>query len=476
MASKVNAQDILGIGIDFTSCTILPTKKDGTPLCMIEKYTHEPHAYVKLWKHHAAQYCADILNEKAYEMNEKWIDVYGGKISCEWLVPKSMQILKESPDVYNATDRIIEAGDWIVWQLCGKECRSSCNAGYKALWNYKDGYPSKDFFKSLDENMENFVAEKLSTEIFPIGSRAGFLTEAMAEKTGLSLKTAIAVGIIDAHSSVPACKINDANKMLIILGTSTCHMLLSKEEKPVLGSCGIVKDGILPGFFGYESGQSSVGDSFDWFIKNCVPFEYTNEAKEKNINIHKFLRNKAEKLEVGESGLVSLDWLGGARSTLMNSNLSGVLLGITTKTKSEEIYRALIESTAFGTRNIIDAFKIENVKIDSIYAAGGIASKDNMTMQIYADVCNKEIFISGSDQSAALGAAIFGAVASDKSGFSNVSEAILKLGKVKDISYKPIPENVKKYDLLYNYYKKMHDFFGIEQKEIMLNLKEMKTV
>lgn len=474
--SQVNPKDIVGIGVDFTSCTILPTKADGTPLCFLPEFEHNPHAYVKLWKHHAAQYCADQLNQTAEQMKEPWLPLYGGKISSEWMIPKIMQIVKEAPEVYDACDRILEAGDWIVWQLTGVEARSACNAGYKGLYHYKNGYPSHAFFKSLDPKMECVVEEKLSTDIHPLGGCAGTITSEVAEKTGLSLDTAVAISIIDAHASVPACKIDGPGTMLMIMGTSTCHMLLSEKEMGVPGTCGIVKDGILPGYFGYEAGQSCVGDHFSWFVKNCLPASYYEQAKEQGMNIHQFLRSKAEKLRVGESGLIALDWWNGVRSVLMDFDLSGLIVGMTLLTKPEEIYRALIEATAYGTRQIIEAFESAGVPVNHLIAAGGIAEKDPMTMQIYADVCKRPIHISGSPQSGALGSAIFGIAAADpkRTGYDNVHQIAHKLGKLKNVVYQPILKNSTIYDSLFAEYQQLHDYFGKDGNQVMKRLKKIK--
>lgn len=474
--SGVDPQQVIGIGIDFTSCTILPTLKDGTPLCFLPEYQNQPHAYVKLWKHHAAQYCADILNDVAEKMDQPWLSLYGGKISCEWVVPKAMQIAKEAPDIYRATERIIEAGDWVIWMLCGKETRSACNAGYKALWHHKNGYPDKAFFKALDPLMENFVSEKLSEDIHPLGEKAGNLTPEMAKLTGLSTNTAVAVETVDAHASVPACTIADEGKMLMIMGTSTCHMLLSKTERGVPGTCGIVKDGIIPGFYGYEAGQSCVGDHFAWFVDRCLPADYYEAAKEKGLNIHQYLREKAQVLKPGESGLLALDWWNGVRSTLMDFDLSGMLLGMTLQTKPEEIYRALIEATAYGTRVIIEAFEAQGIAVNELYAAGGIANKDPMMMQIYADICGKTIHISGSGQSGALGSAIFAAAAagSENGGFHTVEESAKRLGKLKDTVYQPVAENAAVYEKLYCEYKKLYHYFGRGENSVMKRLKDLK--
>ena len=473
--------EVVGIGIDFTSCTILPTTKEGIPLCFLPEYKGEPHAYVKLWKHHAAQYCADLLNETAEQRGEPWLSLYGGRISSEWVVPKAMQIAKEAPAVYDAAGRILEAGDWVVWQLCGEEVRSACNAGYKALWHHQNGYPSEAFFEALDPRMKHFVRDKLAApdgtdrNIRPLGSRAGFLTREAAALTGLNEGTAVAVEIIDAHASVPGSGINAAGQMLMIMGTSTCHMLLSETEEGVPGTCGIVKDGILPGFYGYEAGQSCVGDHFAWFVENGVPAAYRDEAKERGMNIHALLREKAGRLKPGESGLVALDWWNGVRSVLMDFDLSGLIVGMTLQTKPEAIYRALIEATAFGTRRIIEAFEDKGVPVRELYAAGGIALKDPMMMQIYADVCNREIRLSGSTQSGALGSAIFGAAAAgpELSGFADVGEAVRKLGRLHETVYRPVPAHVDAYERLYGEYRRLHDFFGLEEGT-MKRLKQMK--
>ena len=474
--SGVSKDDVVGIGLDFTACTILPAKKDGTPLCFLDEYKDEPHAYVKLWKHHAAQYLANKLNEVAEERNEPWLKNYGGKISSEWAIPKIWQVLTEAPAIYDAADTFIEAADWVVWQLSGKENRNSCCAGYKEMWNKKTGYPSKDFFKALDPRLENVIEEKLSTDISPMGSKAGELTEAMAEKLGLNAGTAIATAIIDAHVFVPAAGIAEAGKMLAIMGTSTCHMLLGTEEKQVKGMCGVVEDGILPGFFGYEAGQSCVGDHFQWFIDNCLPASYYEDAKAKGMNIHKYLREKAQKYKPGESGLVALDWWNGNRSCLVDVDLTGMILGMTLLTKPEEIYRALIEATAYGTRMIIETFREYGVEVNEFYAAGGIAKKDPMTMQIYSDILNLPIRIAGSDQGGALGSAIFGSVAAGKAngGYDDVFSAASRLGKVLDTKYEPNPDAVKVYDKLYAEYKILHDYFGRGANDVMKRLKEIK--
>ncbi len=474
--SGVSPADVIGVGIDFTACTVLPVKADGTPLCFLPKFAGNPNAYVKLWKHHAAQDKANALNETASSMGEEWLARYGGKISSEWAFPKLWQILDESPKVYEAMDAFVEAADWVIWQLTGKQTRNSCTAGYKAMWSKSEGYPSKAFFKALDPRMENVIEEKFSGPVTPLGGKAGELIEAAAKLTGLNPGTAVAVANVDAHVTVPAVKIDSAGKMLAIMGTSTCHMLISDKEVKVPGICGVVEDGILPGFFGYEAGQSCVGDHFAWFIDNCLPKEYFDAAEKEGVNIHKYLRSKAEKLKVGESGLLALDWWNGNRSVLVDVDLTGVMLGMTLQTKPEEIYRALIEATAYGTRKIIETFRENGVPVEEFYASGGISQKDPMTMQIYADVIGIPIKIAGSLQGPALGSAIFGAVAAGKQagGYDSVMEAAQAMGKLRDEVYIPIAENVKAYDKLYAEYSILHDYFGRGANDVMKRLKELK--
>ncbi|MDT8401744.1 MAG: ribulokinase [Bacteroidales bacterium] len=472
----VRAESVIGVGIDFTACTVLPVKADGTPLCKIPGFSGEPNAWVKLWKHHAAQPEANKLNEIAKKQEQKFLARYGGKISSEWLVPKVWQTLNEAPEVYHEADRFIEAADWLIWQLTGKERRNTCTAGYKAMWHKHDGYPDDDFFASLNPELKNLVSTKLSNELFPVGTRAGEITARAAELTGLKEGTAVAVANVDAHVSVPAVGITGPGKMLMIMGTSTCHMVLGEKEINVPGMCGVVEDGIIEGYFGYEAGQSCVGDHFQWFVENCVPGEYFDEAEKKGREIHELLAERAAGLKPGESGLLALDWWNGNRSVLVDVDLSGMMLGMTLATKPEEIYRALVEATAFGTRMIIDTFQANGVPVNELYAAGGIAEKNPFIMQIYADVTNREIKISGSPQAPALGSAMFGAVAAgkDRGGYDNIFEAAKRMAKIRDRVYKPSPANVIAYDKLYNEYHTLHDYFGRGGNNVMKRLKDMK--
>jgi L-ribulokinase len=467
----VDARDIIGIGVDFTACTVLPVTADGTPVCFLEKYENQPNAYVKLWKHHAAQDKANKLNQIARDRNEPWLSRYGGKISSEWLFPKVWQILDETPEIYEKAAYFIEATDWIVWQLTGVQTRNSCTAGYKAIWHKQNGYPPEEFFEAIDPRIKNIVKDKLGCAVTPLGTKAGEITKEAAKRTGLLPGTAVAVGNVDAHVCVPALKIDGPGKMLAIMGTSTCHMLLGTTEEEVPGICGCVEDGILPGFFGYEAGQSCVGDHFAWFADNCVSLEYKNEAANQRKDIHVYLQEKMATLKPGESGLLALDWWNGNRSILVDVDLTGLILGMTLQTRAEDIYRALVEATAYGTRKIIENFETHGVPVNEFYAAGGIAEKSPVVMQIYADIIKKPIKISGSAQGPALGAAIFGAVAGGA--YPDVITAGGMMGKLKDIVYHPIHENSIVYDKIYKEYEILHDYFGRGMNDVMKRLKEI---
>jgi L-ribulokinase len=474
--SGVAPEDVIGLGIDFTACTMLPASADGTALCSKPEWRDNPHAWVKLWKHHAAQPEADKINETARQRGEKWLDRYGGKISSEWFFSKTLQILDEAPEVYESADRLLEAADWVVWQLTGEEKRNSCTAGYKAMWSKRQGYPDEAYFEALDPRLRTVIREKMSEDIYPIGEKAGGLTPQAAEWTSLVPGTAMAIANVDAHVSVPAATVTEPGRMVMIMGTSICHMVLGDEERTVEGMCGVVEDGIIPGLFGFEAGQSGVGDIFAWFVDHGVPEEYSQEARKLGIDLHKYLEEKAALLKPGEHGLLALDWWNGNRSVLVDVDLSGMLVGATLATRAEEIYRALIEATAFGTRVIVEAFEENGVTVKELVACGGLPEKNKLLMQIYADVTGRELKVSASQQTPALGSAMFGAVAagSEAGGYDTIFEAAEHMARLKEETFIPIPENQEVYDRLYAEYLRLHDYFGRGENNVMKTLKRIR--
>ncbi len=470
-------EQVVGIGSDFTSCTVLPIDKAGRPLCLSPKWADRPHAWPKLWKHHAAQPEADKINAVARKRREKWLARYGGRISSEWLFSKLLQILDEDREIYHAMDRFIEASDWIILQLTGNERRNSCCAGYKAMWNAREGYPSQNYLRALHPDLENAVEEKLSADIYPLGDMAGRLMGEIARHIGLATGTPVAVGMIDAHTAVPACGVTAPGTLVMIMGTSTCHMLLSKREKMVEGISGVVKNGIVPGLYGYEAGQAGVGDIFAWCVGNGVPRSYYEEAEKRGLSMHQYLTSLVEGQQPGQSGLLALDWWNGCRSVLVNADLTGLLVGASLTTRPEEIYRALIEATAFGTLKIIETFTSQGVPIKEICACGGLADKNPMLMQIYADVTGRELKVSASSQTVALGSALFGAVVAGKAGggYDSIADAARKMARLKGKSYVPNKENHKLYKQLYAEYEKLHDYFGRGKNPVMKTLKQIRA-
>lgn len=472
----VSPEEVIGVGIDFTACTMLPTTADGTPLCLIDDLRGEPHAWVKLWKHHAAQPEADRINEVALERGEPWLPRYGGKISSEWFFAKALQILHEAPQVYDRADRLIEAADWVVWQLTGAETRNNCTAGYKAIWSKRDGFPGRDYFAALDSRFADVVDEKMSRTIAPIGSHAGGLSESAAALTGLRAGTAVAVANVDAHASVPAATVTEPGTMVVIMGTSNCHILLGAELAPVEGMCGVVEDGVVPGLYGYEAGQSSVGDIFAWFAERAVPPPQHEAARRAGTDVHRVLEDEAASLRPGESGLLALDWWNGNRSVLVDADLSGLIIGLTMATRPAEVYRALIEATAFGTRVIVDAFESAGVPVDGIVACGGLPQRNRLLMQIYADVVGRDISVAASSQTPALGAAMFAAVAAGAAagGYDSIVDASKAMARLAQETYRPIDTHRDVYSALYREYLRLHDLFGRDRDSVMKSLRRIR--
>ncbi len=453
VAAGVPASSVIGVSTDFTACTILPTTADGVPLC--EAYPDRPHAWPKLWKHHAAQPHADRINALAAERGEPWLARYGGKISSEWEFAKGLQLLEEDPEIYGLADRWIEAADWIVWELTGVESRGVGVAGYKGI--YQDGrYPSADYLAELNPAFAGF-AGKLARETAELGALAGRLTARAAEWTRLPEGIAVAVGNVDAHVTAAAADAVRPGQLVAIMGTSTCHVMVSDQLAEVPGMCGVVRDGIVPGLWGYEAGQSGVGDIFGWFVRNGVPASYTQQAADRGMDIHEYLSMLAERQRVGAHGLVALDWHSGNRSVLVDHDLSGLIVGQTLATRPEDVYRALIEATAFGTRVIVETFEQSGVPVTEFVAAGGLL-KNRFLMQVYSDVLNRPLSVIGSDQGPALGSAIHAAVAAGA--YPDLTAAAAAMGGRMQRAYVPDPERAAAYDRLYAEYRLLHDHFA----------------
>jgi L-ribulokinase len=467
-AAGVRPDEIVGIATDFTASTPLPVLADGTPLS--ELLPDRPHAYAKLWKHHAAGRQAERINALAAERREPWLGRYGGKLSSEWELAKALQVLEEDPEVYERMDRWVEAADWIVWQLCDRETRNACTAGYKGV--FQDGhYPSREYLGALDERFADFAADKLTPELSPLGGRAGDLSARAAAWTGLPEGIAVAVGNVDAHVTAPAAQAIAPGQMLIVMGTSNCHVMNGEQLNEVPGMCGVVDGGIVPGLWGYEAGQSGVGDIFGWFVENAVPPRYHDAARERDMDLHGYLSELAGEQEPGAHGLIALDWWSGNRSVLVDHELSGLIVGMTLATRAEDIYRALIEATAFGTRTILDAFAEAGVPVSELCVAGGLI-KNPVVMQIYADVTRMRLHAIGSDQGPAVGSAMHAAVAAGV--HPDIEAASAAMGSLRRDAFVPDDGAADIYDALYEHYKRLHDHFGRGGDDVMHALRRIR--
>ncbi len=463
---NIKGSEVYGIGTDFTSCTLLPVLKDGTPLCNIEEYRDYPNAWPKLWKHHGAQTYAEEIEKYAKE-NTDWLKNYfGNSVSSEWTFPKMLQVLREDSLIYDKADYFMEAVDWIVMVLSGKLTRCSATLGVNTFWVKGQGYPSKEFCKALDPCMENVVETKLAGEVVTVGDMVGYLTKPMADRMGLTTKTVIAAGFSDGAVAGCGAGVTKSGSMLLVMGTSTCQQMMYKDYHAFDGICSIASDGMIPGLYGYEAGQPATGDIFQWFADNCTPPRYYEKANEKGISILNYLGELAEALPPGGNGLIALDWFNGNRSNLSNYNLSGTIIGLTLDTKTEEIYRALVEANIFGSKIILDNYKENGVHISDIYAVGGIARKSPWIMQMCADVFNQKVMVPLLDNVPARGAAVCAAVAlgqiDKENGFQNIQEAADILVPKDKLIYEPNKSKIRAYEEMYGYYRKLHDLFGLD--------------
>jgi L-ribulokinase len=467
------AAHVVGIGLDTTSCTVLPVTEDGTPLCDQPEWRHRPHAWPKLWKHHAAQHVANRLNEVAAERKEPFLGRYGGRISSEWYFPKLIEIWLEDREVYDAAARFIEAADWVVWQLCGQERRSACPAAYKALWSPDDGLPTADFFGSAYPGFTDPQA-KLGKTFLPLGSKAGNLRPEMAHRLGLPESVAVAVGNVDSFVSVPGAGADGPGTFVMVVGTSICDMVVHREGVPLTGITGVARDGILPGFFGYEAGQPAVGDMFGWFGDILASAAGAGPASQ----LLPALEEAAAGLAPGQTGLVALDWWNGNRSVLADADVSGVLAGLTLETGPVHIYRSLLESVAFGNRAILDNFSAGGLELAEIVACGGVAERSPLLMQLFADVSGLPVRVPASSQVPARGSALFGAVAAgaEAGGFADITQAAAALRPGAGRTYTPLTQATAVYRDVYRIWKEMHDAFGRSQVTWLHELKRLKRL
>jgi len=474
----VRPENIIGIGTCFTASTLLPVESDGTPLCFMPQWRANPHAWAKLWSHRAAQPQADRINAIARQRNEEFLKRCNGRYSAGWFFSKLLEIVEEAPEVYDAADEFIEASDWIVWQLVGHARRNNSAAGYKAMWlKDKGGYPHFDFFKALHPKLEHLLDEKLGgLEVYEIGASAGGLSRKGAALTGLKEGTPVAVGIVDAHAAVPACGVIEPGRLCMVMGPRICHVLLAKERRDIEGVGGCVEDGIVPGMWGYEAGQTSGGELLAWFCE-ALPAEIRLEAERRRLTVSRLIEERAAALKPGQCGMLALDWWNGNHCVLMDPQLSGMLLGLTTKTERHEIYRALVEATAFGARKIMETFTKAGLEVHDMVACGGLPEENKLLLQVFSDVTGKPVRVAESAHAAAHGAAMHGAVAAGKAagGYPTLHDAARHMARVRADYYRPHKASHEVYNQLYAEYEKLHDYFGRGANPVLKTLKRLKT-
>jgi L-ribulokinase len=453
---------VVGLGVDFTSCTVLPVSAEGAPLCSLGAWREHKHAWPKLWKHHAAQPIADRLNEVAAARGEAFLQRYGGRISSEWYFPKLIELWLQDREVYDACHGFIEATDWIVWHLTGNECRQSCTAGYKALWSETEGLPASEYFEAAYPGFAR-PEEKLGTRFAPLGTRAGALRPDVAARLGLGESVAVAVGNVDSFVSVAGAGVEQPGTFVMVVGTSICDLVIDRAEVRLPGITGVVRDGILPGFYGYEAGQAAVGDMLAWFVETLAAPGAEYAA----------LERAASAIGPGETGLVALDWWNGNRTILADADLSGAILGLTLQSTPAQIYRALLESIAFGNRRIIENFEQHGLALDQIVACGGIAEKSPLMMQLLADTSGLRVSVPASSQIPARGAALFGALAAGA--FPDIAAAIAATRPQTARSYDSDPGAKAIYDEVYAIYRALYETLGRSQVELLHGLKRIHT-
>jgi L-ribulokinase len=452
---------VIGIGVDFTSCTVLPVDADGDPLCRQERWRGRPHAWPKLWKHHAAQPVADRLNEVALERGEDFLGRYGGRISSEWYFPKLIELWREDREVYDGAAAFLEATDWIAWHLSGRELRQSCTAAYKAMWSPTEGLPSRAYFEAAFPGFGD-PAAKLGSRFVELGTRAGTLTPERAQRLGLSEGTAVAVGNVDSFVSVPGAGVERPGVFVTVIGTSICDMVLGEEEVRLPGITGVARDGILPGLWGYEAGQVAVGDMLAWLVRTLG-----------GETSHEELERAAAAFAPGATGLLALDWWNGNRSILADADLTGVIVGLTLQSTPAQIYRALLESIAFGNRRIMDNFTEHGIPLTEIVACGGIAEKSPLTMQLLADVSGRPVSVPASSEIPARGAALFGAVAAGH--FADIGDAVRATRPGSARTYQPDAAAGAIYDRVYGIYRSLYETLGHAQVDLLHGLKRIRT-
>lgn len=474
--SNVNPADVIGIGIDMSSCCVMPVKANGTPLCYLDEFKDNPYAYASITRNLSAKKQAKRMLDVAREMEEPWLKYYNGKISPEWLFPKILKIIDEAPRVYSEADYFIEVVDWLIWQLTGSQIRNSFSASFKGFYIPGIGYPSKKYLSAVNLKLGNIVDTKLNAPIFSTGELAGNLTKHGSNLIGLPIGTSVSVGVVDLYACTATVKGVKNDAMVGIFGDSGTMFSFSDVTANIKGISGGFQLNSGSDMTVYKAKHNCIGRTYAWFLHNYVKPEYHQEAKEQNRNLYSYIAQKMMRLNAGENGLIALNWLDGNQAVLSNPELSSVIVGMREDTRVEHILRAIVESMAYDTRKLIETYRENGIQTKEFYGVGTFAEKNPFIMQVYSDVLQIPIRVAGTPMSPAIGSAIYGAVAagSVNGGYDTVREASEAMGCLKNVEYTPNPYNQEIYNQLYAEYCKIYDLFGKEYVDIMTNLKNIK--
>lgn len=468
-------ESVKGIGLDATSATVIPADKSGMAISMLPGFESSPHAYIKLWKHHGAKKYAEKMYSLADNWKEEWLTLVGGKVSCEAFLPKTLETQEEDEAVYKRCHTFLEVGDWLTWYMTGECVRSTSMAGCNSFYQRGIGYPDEDFLRKIMQESEP-VTRKYKGRFVALGGCVGRLTQRAPDRMGLLPGVPVAAAMIDSHAAVGGAGADRVGDVTAVMGTSACYLLNSHTGEGIPGIYSCAYEAHIPELFGYEGGQSCVGECLEWFVDNCVPESYMKEAGQAGIGIHELLQRKAAAIRPEQRRLVVLDWWNGVRSPLMRPELTGVMTGLTIYTKTEEMYLALMEGICFGARVIVDTFRDSGHSVERLIAAGGIPMKSPLMMQMLADICGTEVRVCESRQSSARGSAIMGAAVADGTEKTSriLKDWIHKLGAGTSAVYDPDCGNRAVYEEKYRKYIRLKKIFENIDSKGLLNGEEDK--
>lgn len=471
--SGIDKEQVATVGVDATASTVLCLDEKLRPMCCNDRFSWRIHAWPKMWKHHAdAKEAADIT-ERARLAGGEYIESCGGTVGAEFMLPKLLQCFREDRALFDSSYTFMELGDWITSLLTGHKCRSASMLAGKMLWDASRGYPSKSFLNGVEPGFGDALYEKQDREDTRIaypGECVGLLCAQAAKQTGLPEGIPVSASQMDGYAGLPGCGVYRSGRLMLVLGTSSGYMLLDDMNRTIPGLCASIPNSMMKGYMCHAAGQSSGGDMLGWYMENMLPGSYERKARDAGMDLHSYLSLLASGHSAAQSRLIALDWFNGNKTPLNNFRLSGLIVGLDMSTRPEEIYRALIEASAFGAKVIIDLIKNSGTSINSVVVSGGISRKNPFLMQVYADVLGCPLEVCGSAQAAAQGSAVYAAAAGGL--YPDVPSAVIAMGGKPEKTYMPRQEETLAYAALFEEYKRLYDYFGRGENPVMERLKE----